>query len=86
MKYIALLTTLVFTLLMIASTNAAESIMFEDKRTDITGDANTNNLESEQQREYCKKLYRKYQSLKGKPQRRSAAHERYKAECLSQDR
>ena len=36
------------------------------------------------QSEHCKKLYKKIDELKGKPQRRYAAAQRHKAECINQ--
>lgn len=38
------------------------------------------------QSEHCKELHKKIDELKGKPQRRYAAAQRYKAECTNQDR
>lgn len=37
------------------------------------------------QSEHCKELHSKIEALKGKPQRRYAAAQRYKAECTGQD-
>ena len=36
--------------------------------------------------EHCKKLYKKIDALKGKPQRRYTAAQRYKDECTDQNR
>ena len=41
---------------------------------------------SSKQSEHCKELRQKVDELKGKPQRRYAASQRYKAECTNQDR
>lgn len=41
----------------------------------------TNETSGDELTEHCAKLKREYDSLKGKPQRRWALKERYKAEC-----
>ena len=44
------------------------------------------NSKQQQQSEHCSRLSRQIEALKGKPQRRAAAVERYKLECTNNKR
>lgn len=65
-----------------AHAEKGQSIMFDQKPNPVYQQDNRETLADERDR-HCKELSRKIEQLKGKPQRRYAAAERYKAECQS---
>jgi len=66
-------------LAMSAHAEKSQSIMFDNPTPDYV--KSSKDTQSEQQAKHCKELSRKIEALKGKPQRRYAAAERYKQEC-----
>lgn len=56
-----------------------QSIMFDKPTPDYV--KSTKDKQSEEHARHCKELSRQVEALKGKPQRRFAASERYKREC-----
>ena len=54
-----------------------QSIMFEQPKSDLTSIPGSSDANWEE----CKALSREIEALKGKPQRRYAASQRYEAQC-----
>ena len=63
-----------------------QSIMFDKPNPNPVFQQDNNESPNEEQARHCKELSRQMEKLKGKPQRRYAVAERYKAECQSPSR
>ncbi|MES9972170.1 MAG: hypothetical protein ABW092_19220 [Candidatus Thiodiazotropha sp.] len=77
MKYSITLLLLLFSHLNVALAEKGESIMFQPKEHPFTQAPQT----SEEKAGECPRLAKQIESLKGKPQRRHAALERYRLIC-----
>jgi hypothetical protein len=58
-----------------------QSLMFKSEENPITTPPDT--LQQQSQGDECQSLLRKIESLKGKPQRKHSAMERYRQQCSS---
>jgi len=79
MKSLFFIITLVISSL-VSADERRQSVMFSDPAGDksyLTNAPDTDKSKGE----YCMEMSRKIESLKGKPQRRHAMLERYRAEC-----
>ena len=75
-------TILLFALLLTGAdlfAEKGESVMFEPTQPPFTETP----LNTDDQAEKCQQLLRRIEELKGKPQRRHAAMERHKLECVN---
>ena len=80
MKTVWIMVLLIALPLVAVSSDKGRSIMFEEE-PNVLSPKEQPEAEDEQQK-YCKELSERIKKLKGKPQRRYAAIQRHKAECL----